>query len=218
MYAQKVSGKYGYDLNNPFKITLRYDKLDKYSSIKKPHSLFVASMGDLFHDEVPDSYIAQVFSRMILNNQHKYFILTKRPKRMKDFIQKNNWWVWPGFEHIWLGTTTENQARADERIPELMQCESKNLFLSVEPLLGPIDLTKYLNKADDDINPISWVICGGESGEGCRPMDLDWARKIRDDCKIAGVPYFLKQFGGIRNHRDREQAILDGKLYKELPV
>lgn len=213
----RLRGKYGYPKDNPFKVTMHNDRLDMYSDKKTPHKIFICSMSDLWHDDVPDSFIMQVLSRAILNDQHKYIVLTKRPQRMMEYIHNYKVWDWPGFPHIWLGVTAENQQRADERIPILQQCETKNIFISAEPLLGPIDLTKYLDNANNDINPLRWIIVGGESGEGCRPMDLNWVRSLIKQCHDSSTAIWVKQLGGVRNHRERTQALIDGKLYKEMP-
>lgn len=208
----RLKGKAGYNNETPFAVELDYSKLDQYIDVKKPHSIFVVSMGDLFHDSVPDSFIASIFSRVILSPQHLYFFLTKRSARMARFIKTNygNGYL-NDFRHIWFGVTAENQKRFDERMADLFGLKLNNAFVSLEPLLGDIQINTYANN-------ISWVIVGGESGKDCRPMDSNWVRRIRDDCKYHKIPFYFKQIGGYPDQRERGGAILDGKSYKEVPT
>jgi protein gp37 len=193
---------------------------------KKATMYFVCSMGDLFHKSVPFEWIDKVFNVMVCKApQHTYQVLTKRPERMAEYMlrAKRDWeLMWKGlypdwpFKNVWLGTTAENQEMADKRIPHLLKCPAAKRFVSCEPMLGPVDLTKIVLKKSDatergkpdvTFNPLigwydgvldgrtklDWVICGGESGPGARPMHPDWARSLRDQCKAAGVPFFMKQ-------------------------
>lgn len=205
---------------------------------KRSRRIFVCAHGDLFHESVPDEWIDRVFAVMALSYRHKYQVLTKRSVRMREYIATAGDRVWkrattnPFFSshgmqyrgedwpltNVWLGVSAEDQARADERIPDLLATPAAVRFLSAEPLLGPIDLTFLRNGAGwsssqtwDALsgrgNPflkalalhpgtkLDWVIVGGESGPGARPMHPDWARQIRDDCAAAGVPFFFKQWG-----------------------
>lgn len=229
-YAKRMSkrlvGRCGYPEDEPFRVTLHPDKLDQPMKWKKPRMIFVCSMGDLFHEDVPNSFLDQIFAVMAKAEQHIFLILTKRPKRAKEYILKamydencnyQGWYeaindlgipdVTP-MENVWLGVTAENQARADERIPVLLQIPAAKRFVSVEPMLGPVDLSlsdgvdlsmsigtglkpgkSYL------INSLDWVICGGETGPGARPMHPDWVRSLRDQCQAAGVPFFFKSWG-----------------------
>lgn len=163
---------------------------------RKPRRVFVNSMSDLFHDDVPAPFIARVFDVMRRTPQHTYQILTKRHGRMRALM--NDWapvsgrppWVhtgpWPP-PNAWLGVSVENQKWADIRIPALRATPAAVRMLSCEPLLGPLDSL--------DLTGIGWVIVGGESGPGARPMHPDWARGIRDACVAASVPVFVKQLG-----------------------
>jgi protein gp37 len=181
---------------------------------KKPCRIFVNSMSDLFHKDVPFDFIDKVFAVMTVTPQHTYQILTKRPERMVEYFKSRTTtlqWGAAAYEtfgqliaevgeieyplrNVWLGTSVEDQATADERIPELQTVPATVRFLSCEPLLGPIDLRMdtraYLGEGE-----IHWVIAGGESGHRARPMHPDWVRSLRDQCKTTGVPFFFKQWG-----------------------
>jgi len=216
--AKRLAGRYGYPADYPFKVTFHPDRLEDPLKWRKPRQIFVCSMGDLFHDDVSFYDIEKVFNT--INDcdpqrnggvDHRFLILTKRPKRMKSFFEmSDNDWRIALNPSIWLGVTAENQKRADERIPILLQIPAAVRFVSVEPMLGPVDLRNYLFHEDCDhydcdencmvgINPpyagLIWTICGGESGPGARPMHPDWARLLRDQCVAAGVPFFFKQWG-----------------------
>lgn len=189
------------------KINLDMNALHEPISWKKPRMVFVNSMSDLFHKDVPFSFVAQVFETMRLAHWHTFQVLTKRPERMYAFWQ----WVqvnriglaeyWP-LPNVWLGTSVETQEYADTRIPDLLNVPAVVHFLSCEPLLGPIDLElSGKNYGRDDLNEmVNWVIVGGESGPHARPMHPDWARSIRDQCKEARVPFLFKQWGEYVPH------------------
>jgi protein gp37 len=159
----------------------------------KPRMCFVNSMSDLFHEDLPDADIDKILRVIDMADRHLFLVLTKRPERMQAVISK---WISNsfGYRHIpnlWLGVSVEDQQRADERIHHLLQTPAAVRFLSLEPMLEPIDLSHPLWKR---IHPrIHWIIVGGESGPGKRPFDPDWARSIRDQCHNAGVPFFMKQ-------------------------
>ena len=247
--SKRLAGRCGYPKENPFAVTLHPDKLDQPLKWKKPRMIFVCSMGDLFHDDVPNKFIYDVWDVMVLNKQHIFLVLTKRPDRMKSFIEKlmtnrMNYastfgntlegkearrWAQKPVQNIWLGVTAENQQRADERIPILLQIPAAVRFISVEPMLGSVDVSYYLsycgscnapiNKMDPSwrwngicwehkcpsnhpllgyfaaYTGVDWVICGGETGPGARPMHPEWARSLRDQCQAAGTPFFFKQWG-----------------------
>lgn len=268
--AKRLAGRNGYPpAPDQFKVTLHPEKLDEPFHWKKPARVFVDSMSDLFHPDVPFEFVSQIFWAMINNAQHHTFmILTKRPSRMLEFINSykldeyGNWdaefscfrWnIWP-LPNVWLGISIEDQKTANERIPLLSQMPAAVRFLSCEPLLNRIDLIWGMGKPDDDdwdlvneiqdanddqepeefveeceaeldwinygndlvVNPehreweswrlwrarlakferlVNWVIVGGESGPGARPMHIDWVRDIRDQCTRAKVPFFFKGWG-----------------------
>lgn len=185
---------------------------------KKPCMVFVNSMSDLFHEDVPFEFIDEVFKVMAANHKLTFQVLTKRPERMAKYLNEdraNHRFIgysanrpvpepinWP-LPNVWLGTSVENQDAANERIPHLLQCPAAVRFLSCEPLLGPVDLA-FMGTCPKDWglgyspigNHIHWVIAGGDSGSPkARPMHPDWARSLRDQCDNAGVPFFFKQWG-----------------------
>ena len=183
---------------------------------KRPRRIFVNSMSDLFHDNVPDVEIDRIFAVMALAHQHTFQVLTKRPKRMMEYLttpgraELISWeaakvegnaaeWHSLPLPNVWLGVSVENQSAADERIPFLTKTPAAVRFLSCEPLLGPIDTLEARMKAwDGSAFPppkIDWVIAGGESGPHARPMHPDWARSLRDQCVASAVPFFFKQWG-----------------------
>lgn len=188
--------------------------------VKKPTTWFVNSMGDLFHEDVPDAWIDKVFAVMALCPQHTFQVLTKRSERMREYVkQMQDRWLlieqiasdmghnpreldafdWLANKHflrnVWLGVSTEDQTRADERIPHLLDTPAAVRFVSAEPLLGPIDFDQFMPNFDSQLKCIDWIIVGGESGKGARPMHPQWARDIRDQCKAAGTAFFFKQWG-----------------------
>ncbi|MFH2125876.1 MAG: DUF5131 family protein, partial [Pseudomonadota bacterium] len=156
---------------------------------------------DLFHKDVPASFIKKVFQTMVLADQHHYQVLTKRAARMAELAPKL---PWP--EHIWAGVTVENQEVAD-RIDRLREVPAKVRFLSLEPLLGPLP---NLN-----LKGIDWVIVGGESGPGARPMREEWVHQIQTRCLAEGVPFFFKQWGGV--NKKKAGRLLDGRTWDGMP-
>ena len=185
-------------------IQLHHDRLEQPLRWRKPRRVFICSMSDLFHEQVPDSYIERVLKVCAATPQHTYQILTKRAERMKDFAA----WYGGFPPNVWAGVSVENQVFADRRIPDLLATPAQVRFLSCEPLLRPLALAPYLPG-------IQWVIVGGESGPRARPMEPDWVRTIRGDCSRAGVPFFFKQWGGRSPKAGGRE--LDGQLYSEFP-
>ena len=192
---------------DPFAVRLWPERLNDPINWRKPRHIFVNSMSDLFHVDVPEEYIRAIFTVMLNANWHVYQILTKRPARARTFVTRNVDLFEASLlpDHIWLGTSVENQA-AVHRVRQLRQVPVRTRFLSFEPLIGPITF-----------NPsgIHWVIVGGESGLQPRPMDPKWARSIRDQCRAAGIPFFFKQWGG-RTPKAGGRA-LDGFEWNEMP-
>lgn len=190
-----------------FGVTLHPDVLNLPRKWRKPRRVFVNSMSDLFHSDVPSSFVAAVWDTMRATPQHQFQILTKRPRRMRDLMRT----AVPGgpdpLPNVWLGTSVENQHWADQRIPLLLEAPAAVRFLSCEPLLGPIDLTPYLEG-------LGWVIVGGESGPNYRPMNPDWLHQIVDDCQYEGVPVFVKQNSGPRPG----MSVPDGPWPQEFPA
>jgi protein gp37 len=200
--------------HKPFsEVQLFPDRLDMPLKWRKPRRVFVNSMSDLFHEDVPEEFIRMVFAVMGEAEQHMFQILTKRPKRMMDIVNRlaneGDFATISGqikkfpYTNVWLGTSVENQKAADERISLLLQTPAAVRFLSCEPLLGPVDLSVHLNwtSSKDRKTPLlNWVIAGGESGNNARPMHQDWARSLRDQCNAVDVPFFLKQWGEFYPH------------------
>lgn len=171
---------------------------------KTPARVFVNSMSDLFHEDVPIKFISRVWLTMQLAPQHTFQILTKRPERMLAYMREFGHYEGKPLPNVWLGVSAENQETADERIPLLLQTPAAVRFVSAEPLLGPVSFRwahwepfnrdRVINHLDG-LRRLDWVIAGGESGPGARPMHPEWARSIRDQCQAADVPFFFKQWG-----------------------
>ena len=211
------------------RINLLPDRLNQPLSWKKPAKVFVNSQSDLFHKDVPLSFIEQVFAVMARTPQHTYQLLTKRHARMSSILRKPTFRDsiaaivgadigWP-LPNLWLGVSVEDQHWADVRIPALLDTPATVRWLSCEPLLGPVDLSKYLDRMEPagtewraDVGNIAWyrpsigwTVVGGESGPKARPMHPQWARDLRDQCVTAGVPFFFKQWGQYRPGGDPAQ-------------
>lgn len=213
------------------------ERLEQPLHWKEPRRIFVDSMSDLFHVKIPHHFISQVFWIMEMAPLHTFMILTKRPKRMYEWIRD----CYPtSLPNVWLGVSVEDQKTADERIPLLLQTPAAVRFVSVEPMLGRIDLWKlatceetfgslydhrgtypfyqelgWPNKSIKIHDGIDWVICGCETGPYRRPMELDWARSLRDQCQEAGVPFFLKQ--AEIDGKLVKMPELNGKIWDEMP-
>lgn len=241
-YAEKMAkrlqamGTKGY--KNGFKVTLHPDRLSEPTNRKKPTMYFVCSMGDLFHDDVPFEFIDKILHTIIQTPQHTFQILTKRPERMQEYFNSfysamelcdrefapYKWWDYlidGVIPNLWLGVTAENQEQADNRIPILLGIPATKRFVSIEPMLSKIDLTKLEKDMSDGTYygykmngltgigyeyipessceqkwaKLDWVICGGETGANARPLHPNWVRSLRDQCQEANVPFFFKQWG-----------------------
>ncbi len=186
---------------NGFDITLHADLLEMPKRWRKPRVVFVNSMSDLFHDQVPVEFIQRVFDTMQNCPQHTFQVLTKRTARLRAIADKL---PWP--KNVWMGVSVENAA-VTHRIEDLRAVPAAVRFLSCEPLLGPMQ--------DLSLESIHWVIVGGESGPHARPMDKAWVMGILRQCRQAGVPFFFKQWGGVR--KDLTGRKLDGRTYDEMP-
>jgi protein gp37 len=199
-FAERWRGTPGHYFEQGFDVVLRPDKLTLPLTWRKPRRVFVNSMSDLFHDQVPDAYIAEVFAVMARTPRHTYQLLTKRHGRMRSLLNRPSFRGtiadagegWP-LPNVWLGVSVEDQARAELRIPALLDTPAAVRWLSCEPLLGPVDL--FRNSRIDRDPGLDWVVVGGESGHGARPMEPAWARSLRDQVTGAGVPFFFKQWG-----------------------
>jgi protein gp37 len=205
-YAERLAARLKV-MGNPrytqgFEVTLHRDQLTLPLRWKQPKKIFVNSMSDLFHEEVPDDFICQAFEIMKRADWHIFQILTKRAERLGELASQL---PWP--DNVWQGVSVENSDHTC-RIDSLLKVPSAVRFISVEPLLGPIN--------NLPLNGISWVIVGGESGPNYRPVEAEWVRGIRDQCLDAKVPFFFKQWGGITPKA--KGRLLDRRVWNEMPV
>jgi protein gp37 len=208
-FAERFRGVPGHPYERGFELQLRPERLRQPLLWKKPRMIFVNSMSDLFHERVPLEYIQQVFRVMAEAQHHTFQILTKRHVRLAALSRHLEW---PA--NVWMGVSVEN-ARWTERISALTSIPAAVRFLSCEPLLG--------NLGTLDLGGIDWVIVGGESGHRARPMNIEWARSVRDQCRNAGVSFFFKQWGahdeeGVRRGKAASGRTLDGVVWEELPT
>ena len=187
---------------NGFKLTLHEHMLERPLTWKQPMLIFVNSMSDLFHPNVPLDFIQQVFAVMRRAEWHRFQVLTKRSERL---LTLNDDIAWP--DNVWMGVSVENETYRF-RIDHLRQTGAQIKFLSLEPLLGPLPLL--------DLKSIDWVIVGGESGPGARPMSGEWVIAIRQQCLRAGVPFFFKQWGGTS--KKKSGRLLEGRTWNQMPV
>lgn len=180
-----------------FGLAVHHDALSAPLGWRKPQRVFVNSMSDLFHARVPREFIVGVWDVMARTPQHTYQILTKRPDRMARVLREMPAGLWDlPLPNVWLGTSIESQKYAAIRIPPLQETPAAVRWLSVEPLLDEVTLLPWLNGGFGTVGPdLHWVVVGGESGRGARPMRVEWARSLRDECEAAGVPFFFKQAG-----------------------
>ncbi len=205
----------GYN-GDPREVRLLPERLEAPLRWAKPRRVFVNSMSDVFHPRVPYEFVNDIFDVMREASErrgHVFQVLTKRPGRAVGWWERNNLRYdgeWPS--GVWIGTSVETQKYAP-RIGVLARLPAAVRFVSAEPLLEAIDLRHWL-----DAGAVHWVIAGGESGPAARPMDLDWARTLRDQSREAGVAFFLKQLGGRRGKRSGDEAILDRKLWAQMPL
>lgn len=205
-YAEKMAkrlkamGQRNY--GNGFRLTLQPHMLELPLRWKKPQTIFVNSMSDLFHKDVPVEYIQEVFGVMRRSHWHRFQVLTKRADRLEELSPQLEW-----APNIWMGVSVETQKYVN-RIDHLRGTGARTKFLSLEPLLGPL--------RDLDLSDINWAIVGGESGFGARPMLVDWVTDIREQCIKANVAFFFKQWGGVQ--KKRNGRILEGRTWDEMPV
>ncbi|HEY0641563.1 MAG TPA: phage Gp37/Gp68 family protein [Pseudonocardiaceae bacterium] len=264
-FAERWRGTRGHHFEAGFDLTLRPERLPVPLRWRRPRRVFVNSMSDLFHTDVPDRFIASVFAVMAMTPRHTYQVLTKRPGRMRSLLSRRmfaHWvceagrelagcqqdWMAAGamfgnhptptpLPNVWLGTSVESQRWAEIRVPLLLDTPAAVRWISAEPLLGPVDLTRVqlvtpralyrpavhldvlqgLAVEPDELldSRIDWVVCGGESGHGARPIDPDWARSLRDQCHQSGVPFLFKQWGGRTPKAGGRE--LDGRTWDEYP-
>jgi len=204
-FSERFRGTSGHPFERGFDLTLRPERVQQPLIWRQPRMIFVNSMSDLFHKEVPREFIGRVFETMEQATWHTFQVLTKRSSLMRKFLRRR-YGQRHAPMHIWLGVSVEDGTRLS-RVQHLRDAPASIRFLSIEPLIGPVG---HL-----DLTGIDWVIVGGESGPRARPMDPVWVRDIRDQCQIGGVPFFFKQWGGLRPKSGGRT--LDGREWSEFP-
>jgi protein gp37 len=206
-FAERFRGVPGHPYEQGFDLRLVPEKLTEPLRWKSPKMIFVNSMSDLFHKDVPDDYVEAVCRVMERANWHTYQVLTKRSSRMRNMLETRLQFA-AGRPHIWWGVSVEDRAHGLPRVEHLRQSPAAVRFLSIEPLLEDL--------GEINLEGIHWVIVGGESGPGARPMQKKWVESIRDQCRRSQVPFFFKQWGGVRKSKAGRE--LDGRAYDELPA
>ena len=206
VFAERFRGVPGHPYEQGFDLRLVPEKLSEPLKWRKSRMVFVNSMSDLFHRDVSDEYIVAVARVMASANWHTFQVLTKRSDRLRDLLKTKLRFA-AGQKHIWWGVSVENRKHGIPRLKHLQQTPAAMKFLSVEPLLE--DLGQV------NLGGIHWVIVGGESGAGARPMDASWVISIRDQCRVQDIPFFFKQWGGIR--KAETGRLLRGRTYDEFP-
>ena len=228
------------------KLNFDFEVMMKVIKNKKPTRYFVGSMTDLFHENVKVEWLDHIFAVIMAASWHTFFVLTKRPERMREYFSEQganervlglskkmvNQFILQGIRHpkhtqegsnLWLGVTAENQEMADQRIPILLDTPAAHRFVSVEPMLGPVDLTfpcQFEHEENEGygveaLKGLDWVICGGESGRNARPIDPDWVLDLRYQCAEVGTPFFFKQWGG--KNKAKSGRLIDGVEVMEYP-
>lgn len=206
-FAERFRGVAGHPYEHGFNLRLVPEKLHEPLRWRRPRRIFVNSMSDLFHEGVPDEYIAAVARVMKEARGHTFQVLTKRGERLRHMLLSKLLFL-NRARHIWWGVSVEDRKHGLPRVGHLQAAPAAVRFLSVEPLLE--DLGSF------DLAGIDWVIVGGESGSGARPMHPDWVRSIRDQCLARGIPFFFKQWGGVR--KKEAGRLLDGRVWNQFPA
>ena len=205
-FAERFRGVAGHPFERGFDLVLRPERLEQPLEWRKPKMIFVNSMSDLFHKEIPAEFIERVFDTMEQADWHTFQVLTKRSSLMRNFLRRRYGAAF-GPQHIWCGVSIEDGSKRS-RVRHLQGTPAGTRFLSIEPLIGRVGKI--------DLNGIDWVIVGGESGPQARYMDPDWVREIRDQCYGAGIPFFFKQWGGPRPKSGGR--VLDGEEWNQFPL
>jgi protein gp37 len=205
-FSERFRGTRGHPFEAGFDLTLRPERLEQPLRWRLPRMIFVNSMSDLFHKKIPKEFIARVFDTMETASWHTFQVLTKRSSMMRDFLRER-YGSQRGPSHMWFGVSVEDGTKTS-RIRHLREAPAGVRFLSIEPLIGPMGKL--------DLAEIDWVIVGGESGPGARPMEEDWAIHIRNQCVKADVPFFFKQWGG-RTPKSRGR-LLEGEEWSQFPT
>jgi len=204
-FSERFRGTPGHPFENGFDLTLRPERLELPLGWRKPRMIFVNSMSDLFHKDVPKEFIGRVFGTMEKAHWHTFQVLTKRSSLMRNFL-RSRYGCSTGPAHIWCGVSVEDGTKLS-RVRHLRESPAGVRFLSIEPLIGPIGKL--------DLDGIDWVIVGGESGPKARPMEAEWVRSVRDQCTRARVAFFFKQWGGLRPKAGGHE--LDGREWSDFP-
>jgi protein gp37 len=205
-FAERFRGVKGHPYQQGFDLRLVPEKLAEPLRWRIPKMIFVNSMSDLFHENVPEDYVVAVAKVMVEAKWHTYQVLTKRSDRLRELLNSSLRFA-ANQKHIWWGVSVENRKYGIPRVQNLQAAEAGIRFLSVEPLLEEL--------GEFNLKGIDWVIVGGESGHGARPMKKEWVVSVRDQCKREGVPFFFKQWGGVRKKAAGRK--LDGKTHDEFP-
>lgn len=206
-FAERFRGVKDHPFEQGFDLRVIPNKLHDPLSWRRPRRIFVNSMSDLFHEAISDDYVAAVADVMVAAHWHTYQVLTKRSARMRDLLSTRLRFA--AYQtHIWWGVSVENRRHGVPRIEHLRSAPASIRFLSIEPLLEDLGTL--------DLSDIHWVIVGGESGFGARPMERSWALSIKKQCRQSRIPFFFKQWGGVR--KSRTGRLLDGRTYDEMPV
>jgi len=206
-FAERFRGVKNHPFEQGFNLRVIPEKLHDPLLWRTPKRIFVNSMSDLFHEAIPDDYIAEVARIMMEAHWHTYQVLTKRSARLRDLL-KTRLRLAADQAHIWWGVSVEDRQYGKPRIEDLQSSLASVRFLSIEPLLEDLGTL--------DLSGIHWVIVGGESGFGARPMKREWAVSIKKQCRESSIPFFFKQWGGVR--KSRAGRLLDGRTYDEMPV
>jgi protein gp37 len=204
-FSERFRGTRGHPFESGFDLTLRPERLDQPLRWRTSRMIFVNSMSDLFHKEIPKEFIARVFDTMEAAPWHTFQVLTKRSSLMRDFLRKR-YGARRSPSHMWFGVSIEDGTKAS-RIRHLREAPAGVRFLSIEPLIGSVGRL--------DLSEIDWVIVGGESGPGARPIKKEWVIDIRDQCQVGGVAFFFKQWGGVRPKSGGRE--LDGREWDQFP-
>ena len=215
-FASRLAGRYGYPREHPFAVTVHEERFVLPSRWRKPRHIFVCSMGDLFHADVSDALRSRVFRTMAATPHHTYMVITKRAEGMAA------WFAGPGREFVeplrkalWMGVSAENQARAEQCVPPLLTSWPGLRLVCAEPLLDTVDLSPWLG-GSRGTGGVDWVICGGETGSGGVPARPEHVRALRDQCAAAGVPFYLKTWGGP--NRKLTGNLIDGRAWEQMPA
>ena len=212
--AKRLAGCSGYPRESPFAVTFHPERLEQPNHWRKPRYIFVCSMGDIFHADVPPERRGQIFEVMAEVRRHIFIVLTRRPQALARWATSQK----PSFlsrllDQVWMGVSVEDQVRTEERVPLLLRSWPGLCLVCCKPLLGPVDLSHWLARPGSP--GVQWVMAGGETGPGAQPAELSDLRSLRNQCQACGTPFYLKQIGGP--DQKRTGRILDGRTWEQMP-